>query len=211
MVIVEMPQRMKLGDFIRNHHWDDVSVVETGLFFVALHTAVCRHWNQKRDDGETEYYEHLLVVADSLHRLGFDIEVQIAGLLHDVMEDCSMSREEIKKTFGIRIADIVASLSEDKDGPDSYLDQLFEGTKMHFEVIIVKLVDRWHNLVTIYGFRNQARQIRYLEETIGPLYDLFCRCRKLIPEKHLFDYNQLVSTVFSLASSTLDQIGKKTA
>lgn len=210
MVIADLPKRMKLDDFVKNRHWDGVLEDEVGKFYKALHTAVYRHDGQKRLGG-WNYYEHLLVVADALNSLGFDIEVQNAGLLHDVIEDCDINLETIRTEFGERVADLVQSLSKNKNAPESYWEQLYLGTKLHFQTIFIKMVDRWHNLVTVYSFRDVARQIRYLEETTGPLNDVFARCRPLIPKSHLADFDELTVKIFTLAQSRLARIRRKIA
>lgn len=208
MNVADMPARMSLDDFVRNRHWVGVSEVEIGSFFRALHTAVSKHHTQKRVSGGN-YYEHLLVTADILNRLGFDIEVQKAGLLHDVMEDCNMSFEELRIYFGIRVADMVQALSKNKEDPEGYWDQLYLGTKLHFETIFVKMVERWHNLVTAYAFRDLDRRIRFLEETVGPLSDILMRCRPLIPASHLVDYDELTVKIYSLAQEKLTRTRRK--
>lgn len=210
MVITDLPRRMKLADFVKNRHWDGVLEGEIGKFYKALHTAVYSHDGQKRLGG-WNYYEHLLVVADALNRLGFDIEVQIAGLLHDVIEDCDLSLEKIRAEFGDKVADMVQSLSKDKNDPEDYWEKLYTGTKFHFQIIFIKMVDRWHNLVTVYAFRDVPRQIRYLEETIGPLNDVLARLRPHIPESHMADYDELTVKIYTLAQVKLARIRQKIA
>lgn len=208
MNVSDMPKRMSLDDFVKNRHWIGISEVEIGSFFRALHTAVSKHHTQKRVGGGN-YYEHLLVTADVLSRLNFDIEVQKAGLLHDAMEDCGMNFEELRKYFGIRVADLVHALSKNKDDPDGYWDQLYLGTKLHFETIFVKMVERWHNLVTVYAFRDLDRRIRFLEETVGPFSDVIARCRPLIPDSYLADYDELTVKIYSLAQDRLIKTRRK--
>ncbi|MCL5407261.1 MAG: HD domain-containing protein [Patescibacteria group bacterium] len=209
MNVADMPKRMSLDDFVRNRHWVGVSEVEIGSFFRALHTAVNKHHTQKRISGGN-YYEHLLVTADILNRLGFDIEVQKAGLLHDVMEDCGMSFEELRRYFGVRVADMVHANSKDKQNPKGYWEQLYLGTELHFETIFIKMVDRWHNLVTVYSLRDLNRRIRFLEETVGPFSDTLTRCRPLIiPTLHLADYDELTVKIYSLAQEKLIRTKRK--
>ena len=206
MNISRMPQRMSLEYFIRNRHWDGVSGVEIGLFYKALHTAINCHKNQKRESGG-EYYEHVLVVADISRCLNFNTEIQIVGLLHDVMEDSNISYEEVRKHFGLKVADIVQLIS--KNNESDYWEQLYLGAQIHFELIFIKMIDRWHNLTTVYGFRDLRRQIKYLEETLGPFNDLLAHCQSLIPESHLADYDELWTTIYHLAQRRLQRTRKK--
>lgn len=194
---------LSLDEFVADRHWDDASDAEAGMFLKALHTATFQHRNQTRNGGQTKYTEHLLVVADGLFRLNFGIEVQIAGLLHDVQEDCNMATAEIRRRFGNKVSALVAYLSKDPNNKDVYFEQLYEGTQDHYEVIFIKLLDRWHNLTTAWGLRNQERQLRLLRETVGPMKELFDRCRNLIPEDRLNDYDVIVRQVVSRAEGKL--------
>ncbi|MFA6493324.1 MAG: hypothetical protein WCV58_04255, partial [Patescibacteria group bacterium] len=128
---------------------------------------------------------------------------------HDVMDDCGMSYTEIRKTFGVKIADMVESLSK-VEGED-YFELLFSGTKLNFQTVFIRIADRGHNLATIYGIRSQARQVRYLEETIGPLRETFLKCRQLIPEDYLVCYDELVDKIDQLAKERLAEIHQKIA
>lgn len=208
MNVFEVPKRMSLEAFVINRRLSGISEAEIGSLFKALCTAINQHHTQKRISGG-EYYEHLLVTADILDQLGFSIEIQIAGLLHDVMEDCGMSFEQIERFFGIKVAQIVQALSKDNANPDGYWDQLYLGTGLYFETLFIKMVERWHNLVTVYAFRNLERQIRFLEETTGPLCETLTRCRQLIPESYLSRYDELMVKIYTLANEKLVKARRK--
>lgn len=206
MVISNLVKRMSLEKFINNRHWDNISCVEMGLFFRALHTAIYRHNGQKRVSGGN-YHEHLLVVADALYRMDFDIEIQVSALLHDVREDSDILYEELRKHFGVKVADIVSYLT--KNELDDYWLQLEAGTSRHYETIFVKMVDRWHNLETVYGFRDRARQIRFLKETLGEFAETVHNCRDYVPEERLADYDELTTKIHTLATSQLRRVAGK--
>ncbi len=202
-VFFDLPGSLSTDEFVEKHHWDSTSDLEVGMFYRALHTASFKHRNQPRNGGQTRYIEHLLVVADGLLRLDFGIEVQISGLLHDVQEDCGMETGEIKRWFGQKVSTIVQVLTKDPSRKEEYFDQLYEGTEEHYEVIFVKLLDRWHNLTTVWGLRNYEKQLRVLQETVGPMRELFEKCRDLIPDERLEDYDVIVRKVVCSAEGTL--------
>jgi (p)ppGpp synthase/HD superfamily hydrolase len=65
-----------------------------------------------RSRGKTRI-DHPLAVARLLHRQGSDDQMVVAALLHDVLEDTTVTREELEAEFGPAIAGLVADLSED--------------------------------------------------------------------------------------------------
>ena len=69
------------------------------LIRAAYEMARKAHGEQKRDSGEP-YINHPLAVAEILASMQIDDTTIIAGLLHDVVEDTSVSREEIEEKFG---------------------------------------------------------------------------------------------------------------
>ena len=76
---------------------------------------------QHRDDrrkGATAapYINHPIVVAEQLaaHGLGDDLELLMAAILHDVIEDTDATFEQVRRTFGPRVAGIVQEVSDDK-------------------------------------------------------------------------------------------------
>jgi (p)ppGpp synthase/HD superfamily hydrolase len=60
------------------------------------------------------YITHPIRVADQLKHAGASKELICAGYLHDTVEDTPVSLEDIKKTFGVKIANLVAAHTEDK-------------------------------------------------------------------------------------------------
>jgi (p)ppGpp synthase/HD superfamily hydrolase len=56
---------------------------------------------------------HVAGVVAVLARHGFDEEVQAAGALHDVMEDCNVAFEDLERRFGARVASLVRDCSEE--------------------------------------------------------------------------------------------------
>ncbi|MBC6298023.1 bifunctional (p)ppGpp synthetase/guanosine-3',5'-bis(diphosphate) 3'-pyrophosphohydrolase [Listeria sp. FSL L7-1517] len=73
------------------------------------------HSGQVRKITGEAYFSHPLNVARILRRAGFSEEVVIAGLLHDAVEDTSMTDKDIRDMFGEKVADLVAAHTENKD------------------------------------------------------------------------------------------------
>lgn len=88
----------------------------TGLLLKrALNHAALWHKDQKRKYPGVlvPYVSHVAGVATILARHGFDEEVVAAGALHDVLEDCGVSFEELTRLFGPRVASLVRDVSEE--------------------------------------------------------------------------------------------------
>lgn len=81
----------------------------------ALDQAAIWHRAQRRKypGVDVPYVSHCAGVAIVLARHGFDPEVVAAGALHDVLEDCGVTLETLRRQFGDRVADLVRHVSEE--------------------------------------------------------------------------------------------------
>ena len=119
------------------------------------------HDGQKRATGDP-YIVHPLAVAHILADLGIEFHTIIAALLHDTVEDTSISLDEIEKQFGRDIRNLVngvTKLSEIEFSRQYQLESLTERQEMEVEnfrkfflaiaedlrVVLIKLADRLHN------------------------------------------------------------------
>jgi (p)ppGpp synthase/HD superfamily hydrolase len=80
----------------------------------ALDAAAVWHREQQRKypHANVPYVSHVAGVAAILSRHGFDEEVVAAGALHDSMEDCGVTFEELATKFSLRVAGLVRDCSE---------------------------------------------------------------------------------------------------
>ena len=177
-MLVEIDKRFDLikQEFINNDS-------STELITKAYLLAKDLHKDQRRKDGSL-YISHPVEVAICLAKLGFDENVVSAALLHDVVEDCEFSLDQIKKEFNLQVAEMVDCVSAidntkfvyDKD--DVYEDENFEKASIEeqsFKKLIaigkknplgfcIKFADRLHNLRTIESF-NYNKQLEKVKET----------------------------------------------
>lgn len=81
----------------------------------ALDQATTWHRDQLRKypNARVPYASHVAGVAAILARYGFAEDVVSAGALHDVMEDCGVSFDELARLFGQRVATLVRAVSEE--------------------------------------------------------------------------------------------------
>jgi (p)ppGpp synthase/HD superfamily hydrolase len=87
------------------------------LVDTAIRIAIDAHKDQKRKSDGFPYIAHPFSVALMLQKHGFRDEVVSAGLLHDVLEDTTVTREELARAIGEEVVDMVLALSEDKSRP----------------------------------------------------------------------------------------------
>ncbi len=133
------------------------------------------HRGQLRRSGEP-YITHPVAVAEILASLHMDADTLAAGLLHDTMEDCGVSGEELERRFGPTVRRLVegetkvsklyklANLEgEEKRAED--LRQMFIAMAEDVRIIIVKLADRLHNLRTLEHMPPE-KQRRIAQETL---------------------------------------------
>ncbi len=84
------------------------------LLHKAIEYAAIKHRNQYRKGTDTPYIVHPMEVLQILASNDCPIEVQIAGVLHDTVEDTDATIEDIEALFGSEIAELVKCDTEDK-------------------------------------------------------------------------------------------------
>jgi GTP diphosphokinase / guanosine-3',5'-bis(diphosphate) 3'-diphosphatase len=131
-----------------------------------------KHEGQTRDSGEP-YMAHPVMVAHILSEMRMDLVAMETGLLHDVVEDTSVTTEEVRKAFGedvARCVDGVTKLtkldffSAEERQAESFRKMLLAMVE-DIRVIMVKLADRIHNMRTL-GYLSPERRERIARETI---------------------------------------------
>ncbi|HAZ90491.1 MAG TPA: GTP pyrophosphokinase [Eubacterium sp.] len=162
----------QLIDTIRKYRPNtDISLIEK-----AYNIAYEAHKEQKRKSGEP-YIIHPICVAIILAELELDKETIIGGLLHDVVEDTSMSYDDVKNEFSEEVAllvDGVTKLTKLDLGLDKAdkaemqaenLRKMFLAMAKDIRVILIKLADRLHNMRTL-DFMKPEKQKEKARETM---------------------------------------------
>ena len=130
------------------------------------------HAGQTRQSGEP-YISHPIAVAEILADWHLDGQALMAALLHDVMEDTSVTKAEIADTFGKPVADLVDGLSKlDKiefqsaeDAQAENFRKMLLAMARDVRVILIKLADRLHNMRTL-GAVSPHKRRRVARETM---------------------------------------------
>jgi len=130
------------------------------------------HAGQTRQSGEP-YISHPLAVAEILAGWHLDGQALVAALLHDVMEDTSVTKAEIAETFGSPVADLVDGLSKldriefqsAEDAQAENFRKMLLAMARDVRVILIKLADRLHNMKTL-GAVAPTKRRRVARETM---------------------------------------------
>lgn len=129
------------------------------------------HSGQFRSSGEP-YITHPLSVAIILAQYYMESDVIIAALLHDVIEDTPVTKAEIAEQFSLEIAELVDGVSKltqikfsskEEAKAENFQKMVLAMTK-DIRVIVIKLVDRLHNMRTIGALRLDKKK-RIAQET----------------------------------------------
>ncbi len=146
---------------------DDFAPLEKAFQFAKRY-----HEGQTRDSGEP-YMVHPVMVAHILADMRMDLVAMETGLLHDVVEDTSVTTEQVRKEFGDEVARCVDGVtkltkldffSAEERQAESFRKMLLAMVE-DIRVIMVKLADRMHNMRTL-GYLNPDRRERIARETI---------------------------------------------
>ena len=151
---------------------------DIALVWEAYRFSEAAHAGQIRRSGEP-YISHPVSVACILAKLHLDTPTLLAALLHDVVEDTSITKEQVGEKFGKQVAELVDGLSKlDKiEFQDAMQVQAENFRKMllamsqDVRVILVKLADRLHNMQTLDVMRldKQKRIARETLEIYAPI------------------------------------------
>jgi guanosine-3',5'-bis(diphosphate) 3'-pyrophosphohydrolase len=153
--------------------YEDIKKIQKAYSF-----AFYAHSGQKRKDG-SDYITHPVAVTEILLDLKMDTESVCSALMHDVLEDCNVQKNNLAKIFGDDIAHIVDGVSKlgkidtnnvaDKNANN--LQKMALAMANDVRVVLVKLCDRLHNMRTIEHVP-RPKQIQKAKETLelyGPL------------------------------------------
>jgi RelA/SpoT family (p)ppGpp synthetase len=182
------------------------------------------HAGQRRQSGEP-YVSHPLAVAEILAGWHLDSQALMAALLHDVMEDTSVTKAEISDTFGKPVADLVDGVSKlDKiefqsaeDAQAENFRKMLLAMARDVRVILIKLADRLHNMRTLAAVApaKRRRVARETMEIYAPianrlgLNELFHELQELaFSHTHPMRYRVLAKATRSARGNRREVVGK---
>lgn len=144
----------------------DLKFIEMGFELAAF-----SHQGQKRVSGE-DYITHPIEVSLKIAEIGLGPKAIIAALLHDIVEDSPTDLKTIRKKFGEEVAFLVNALTKvnairlqsDEKTTES-ARKMFLAVAQDIRVVIIKLLDRLHNMQTLSAL-NEEDQKRISLETL---------------------------------------------
>jgi (p)ppGpp synthase/HD superfamily hydrolase len=145
---------------------DTKNVLDFELIDKAIYWARKYHGSQKRKSGEP-YYTHPLEVAYMISDYKLKTDVIVASILHDIIEDTEVTAGMIIDNFGWRITEMVDRLTRDRpDGTKLSVEKILENAYEmdDKEVLLIKLIDRLHNIQTI-AFQSPEKRKKIVEQT----------------------------------------------
>lgn len=130
------------------------------------------HEGQTRSSGEP-YIIHPVAVSRILAEMRLDLETLQAALLHDVIEDCDVTKEELSAQFGDAVAELVDGVSkldklkfrDRKEAQAENFRKMVLAMVQDIRVILIKLADRTHNMRTLGALRPDKKR-RIARETL---------------------------------------------
>ena len=176
-------------------HRDHLSGNDVRLLDRASHLVVNRFCHLRRASGEP-LYEHSLAVFLILHRLDLSIEARVAAILHDIIEDTSLTSVDIARWFGGKVATMVFALTKcdnsDK-GERCYIAKTALAVDLGWwEAAFIKLSDVVHNMATVGGFNDRARELSYAREKQNIILPALEGCCGRIPRDLAGAYRTLL-------------------
>ena len=155
----------KLKTYIKNE--DEINEIKKAYEYASI-----KHFGQRRNSGD-DYIIHPLNVAYILSEIHADSKTIEAALLHDTIEDCDVTKEEIENLFGEEVAKLVESITKinrlnfsgDTEALIANQRKILVGMTEDVRVIILKLADRLHNMRTLWAL-SEKRQKANAKETL---------------------------------------------
>lgn len=159
---------IKFKDLILKNNPDaDIDIIKKAYDFGVYH-----HNGQKRNSGE-DYFIHPIAVASKLSSMKLDDQTICAGLMHDVLEDTDVTRDQMQEIFGEEITYLVDGVTklknlnyiskEEKQAEN--IRKMVMAMSNDVRVVLIKLADRLHNMRTL-EYMTREKQIQIANETL---------------------------------------------
>ena len=154
-----------------------------------------KHFGQKRHTGE-DYIVHPLNVAYILADLNADYQTLCAALLHDTIEDCDVTMEDLSNEFSVEIATLVNGVTKinklnftgDNEALLANHRKILVGLTEDVRILFIKLADRLHNMRTLWILSEKSQKANS-KETLDIL----------VPIAHRLGMNKIKSELEDLS------------
>ncbi len=197
----------------------DLGRIEEAYYF-----SNAAHEGQFRKSGEP-YICHPVAVTEILSQWQLDPQTLMAALLHDVVEDTDISKDDISERFGKPVAELVDGVSKldklefqtQQDAQAENFRKMLLAMARDVRVILIKLADRLHNMRTLdaVGMHKRHRIARETIEIYAPIanrlgLDSLYRELQELSFKHLYPlrYRTLAKAVKAARGNRREVVGK---
>lgn len=141
----------------------------TGMILKAFRFAAEKHNDQRRKDSKASpYINHLIQVAETLWTVGDvrDVDLLVAAILHDTIEDTNTKPEEIKTHFGEEVLSLVLEVTDDKSLPKQTRKQLQIEHAPHKseKAKLLKIADKINNIRDILKSPPESWSLERMQE-----------------------------------------------
>ena len=165
--------KKKLASYLNK---EEIEEIESAYQFIKEF-----HLGEKRLSGE-DYIVHPLNIAYILAEINADSKTICAGLLHDVLEKGTITKEELEKRFGAEVASLVdgvtvinkLSFNGETKSIQENNRKILVGLSEDVRVIIIKFADRLHNMRTLWAIPEESRKEK-AKETLDILVPIASR------------------------------------
>ncbi len=156
----------RLLDKLRKMNEEVNRSIDIDEIIKAIYYAKKYHGSQMRQSGEP-YYSHPIEVAYMISDYLFRTDIIVTSILHDTIEDTTLTEKMIAYIFGEQVASQVEALSRNKPhgkiSSAEIMEILYRQKK--YDVALIKLFDRKHNLQTI-GVKSPEKMKKIIKETM---------------------------------------------
>lgn len=169
--LIEKQREELLDVYRRSKHSGNTKLINEAFDF-----ALKAHDGQRRKSGEAYIFHPIAVARIVAEEIGLGSTTIAAALLHDVVEDCEYSVDDIKRYFGADIAKIVNGVTKISGGifggkanknssaQAENFRKLLITMSYDIRILLIKLADRLHNMRTL-GSMPPAKQSKIVGET----------------------------------------------
>jgi len=170
-------------------------IIDFDLVKKSIYWAKKYHDGQFRKSGEP-FYTHPLEVAYLVSEYNLTTNVIVTAVLHDIVEDTEVTAGMILDEFSWRIAEMTDRLTRDRpDGSKLSVEEILNNAyeKNDKEVLLIKVVDRLHNMQTIWA-KVYEKQRRVTTETVIHFMSMIMHLNIIKLEEDINKLCTLVST-----------------
>ena len=165
-VLETMPMYEALEQKLR----DSNIPADLGKVRKAYEFAARAHAGQRRKNGDP-YVTHCISASEITVDMGLDEDSIVAALLHDTIEDTSVTHERLAKEFGSTVADLVEGVTKltrvqlvsKEDAQMESLRKMLMAMSKDIRVILIKMADRLHNMRTMQYQSEEKQRSKSLE------------------------------------------------